>query len=349
MDTIRVVHYLNQFFGGIGGEEKADASLQLREGPVGPGRALQTALGGRGQVVATLICGDNYFNENEEAVCKGAARLLEGVRPDVMVAGPAFNAGRYGLACGRICRVAQENLGIPAVTAMYPENPGVEMHRSKVYIIPAAGSAVGMGQAIERLANFACKLAGGEPMGPAADEGYLPRGIRKNVLTGTPASERAIEMLLAKVNGRPFATELRIEPMDRVAPSAPIADLSEATIAIVTESGVVPKGNPDRIESVRATRWSRYSIEGFDELPGGDFVSIHGGYNIQWVNQDPDRAVPVDALRRLESEGSIGKLLDSFYSTCGNGGDLNEMKRMAQSIAGELRAQGVTGVVVPAT
>ena len=37
---IKIVHYLNQFFGQIGGEEKADISPRLKEGPVGPGAAL---------------------------------------------------------------------------------------------------------------------------------------------------------------------------------------------------------------------------------------------------------------------------------------------------------------------
>ena len=37
---MRVVHYLNQFFGGIGAEEQAGMGLEVRDGAVGPGRAL---------------------------------------------------------------------------------------------------------------------------------------------------------------------------------------------------------------------------------------------------------------------------------------------------------------------
>ena len=33
----RVVHYLNQFFGGMGGEERADTPVTVKEGAVGPG------------------------------------------------------------------------------------------------------------------------------------------------------------------------------------------------------------------------------------------------------------------------------------------------------------------------
>ena len=42
---MRVVHYLNQFFGGLGGEKKAGAPLKSRQGAVGPGLLLEQLLG----------------------------------------------------------------------------------------------------------------------------------------------------------------------------------------------------------------------------------------------------------------------------------------------------------------
>ena len=63
---MRVVHYLNQFFGGLGGEEKAGAGLEARDGAVGPGKLLEPLLGGEARIVQTLICGDNYAVENQE-------------------------------------------------------------------------------------------------------------------------------------------------------------------------------------------------------------------------------------------------------------------------------------------
>ena len=45
METpVRVVHYLNQFFGGIGGEEHANTRYGCATA-VGPARALQQLLG----------------------------------------------------------------------------------------------------------------------------------------------------------------------------------------------------------------------------------------------------------------------------------------------------------------
>src|SRR5215510_3871556 len=85
----RVVHYLNQFFGGLGGEEHAYAPVQVKEGPVGPGRALQTLLDDRGSVVATIIAGDNAFTEELDASKAAVEEILAQLRPEVVIAGPA--------------------------------------------------------------------------------------------------------------------------------------------------------------------------------------------------------------------------------------------------------------------
>src|SRR5262249_59789357 len=124
-EPLRVAHYLNQFFAGIGGEEKADVGVSSRAEPVGPGRALQAALGDAARVVGTVIAGDNYVAEQEAPAVAAIGREIEKLRPHVLVAGPAFGSGRYGLACAAACRAAAD-LGIPAMTGMHPDNPAVE-------------------------------------------------------------------------------------------------------------------------------------------------------------------------------------------------------------------------------
>jgi len=63
---IRMVHIVNQFFAGIGGEDKADIAVGVVEGAAGAARGLQAQLGDRGQVVATVYFGDNYFHEHKD-------------------------------------------------------------------------------------------------------------------------------------------------------------------------------------------------------------------------------------------------------------------------------------------
>ena len=156
--TLRVVHFVNQFFGGLGGEEQANVPVTVRDGPVGPGRLLQQALGAEGAVVATLVGGDNYLTEQREAALVTVGAALADLRPDVLVAGPAFDAGRYGVACGEVCQLAGQ-LGIPAVTAMYPENPGVPLYRRDVPIVPTAANAAGMATARDSVCSPAAAMS----------------------------------------------------------------------------------------------------------------------------------------------------------------------------------------------
>ena len=347
--SINVLHFLNPFFAGIGGEESNDRGPQVEVGSRGPGRLLDQLLATRGKVVATLICGDNYFMGHESEVTAALAEAVKAHRVDLVVAGPAFSAGRYGLACGALCEFANQQLGVPAVTAMSMENPGTEFRRRKVYILPAGESVKSMGEVMPRLTQFGVKLARRQALGPAEVEGYLPRGLRYNERVGKTAAERAVDMVLAKVRGEPYQTEIRLEDQERVTPPAPLGPLDQAVIAIVTEMGFTPHGNPDRIASSRAKVWGRYSIAGMKAVSSEQFMYIHGGYNTQEVDQDPNRGVPVDALRDMEREGRIKELIDEVFSTCGNGGALTEMKRIGQEMAREVKRRGATAVIIPAT
>ena len=138
----------------------------------------------------------------------------------IVVAGPAFNAGRYGLACVEICLALSERLGLRCVTGMEPENPAVSLyrdaHNEKVFLFPTAETAAGMIAALKLIAPFACRLALGEEIGPAGAEGYISRGIRRLTRVDRPAVDRAIDMLLAKVAGEPFETEVPMEVWDKV-------------------------------------------------------------------------------------------------------------------------------------
>ncbi len=349
MGKIKVVHYINQFFAGIGGEEKADYKPEIREGVVGPGMALNKEFNGEAEIVATIICGDSYFNENVEEAKAEILEMVKEQNPDLFIAGPAFNAGRYGVACGTIADAVQTELGIPAITGMYEENPGADMYKKSIYIVSTKNSAAGMRDAVKKMAPLALKIAKGEEIGSPEEEGYIPRGIRKNYFTDKRGSERAVEMLLKKLKGEDFVTEFPMPDFDRVDPQPAIKDLSKATIALVTSGGIVPKGNPDHIESSSASKYGKYDIDGFDDLTSEDHETAHGGYDPVYANEDLNRVLPVDVLREMEKEGKIGKLHRYFYTTVGNGTAVANAKKFAEEIGKELVADGVDAVILTST
>lgn len=349
MDKLRVVHYINQFFAGIGGEEKADYKPEISDGFVGPGIALSQQFGDKAKIVATVICGDSYFNENVDEALATILPLIETHKPDVFVAGPAFNAGRYGMACGTVCKAVQEKLNIPVVTAMYEENPGVDSFKKDIYILQAGNSAAHMRKTAPKLADFALKLALGTQLGTPNDEGYFSRGVRKNKFVEERGSKRAVEMLIRKIKGEKFETEYPMPVFDNVVPSHAIKDMSKAKIALVTSGGICPKNNPDKIESSSASKFGKYSIDDITDLTEETYETAHGGYDPVYANKDADRVLPVDVLRDLENEGAIGSLHKYFYSTVGNGTSVANSKAYASKIATELINDGVEAVILTST
>lgn len=346
---IKVVHYINQFYGGIGGEEKADVKPEVRDGVVGPGMALKGALGNDAQIVATIICGDSYFNENIDEATAEILQMVKKYEPDLFIAGPAFNAGRYGVACGSICKAVKENLDIPVVSGMYTENPGADMFKKDIYIVETANAATGMRQAIPAMAKLALKLGKGEEVGSPADEGYIPRGVRKNIFKEERGSKRAVNMLVAKLKGEEFETEYAMPDFDRVDANPAVLDMKNAKVALVTSGGIVPKGNPDRIEASSASKYGKYDIDGVMDLTAETYETAHGGYDPVYANEDADRVLPVDVLRELEKEGVIGEFHRYFYTTVGNGTSVANSKKFASTFAQELVKDGVQAVILTST
>lgn len=239
---------------------------------------------------------------------------------------------------------------MPAVTGLYPENPGVELYAGTAYIVPVDALVGGMSSAMAAMVRLGLKRARGERLGSALAEGYLPRGFRRNEPSPQPHPQRAVDMLLSKLAGRPYESEVPLRDLQGSPAADPITDLTAATVALVTEAGIVPRGNPDRIESRCPTRWGAYSIKDLTDLTGESHESIHGGYVASGaVQDDPDRALPVDVLRDLEREGQIAGLHDTYYATAGAGATLGTSRRFGQEIAGRLQAEGVAGAILTAT
>ena len=347
MGKLKVVHYINQFYAGIGGEEMANTVPEMRPGAVGPGLALQAAFGENAEIVQTIVCGDSFFNENTENAKQTILDMIQGA--DLFIAGPAFNAGRYGVACGAICEAVSEKFNIPVLTGMYIENPGADMYKQRMYIIATKSSAAGMREAAPKMAKLALKLAKGEKIGASIEEGYIPNGQRINFFDTERGSKRAVKMLLSKMAGKPFVTEYPMPDFDRVNPVAAVKDITKAVIALVTSGGIVPKGNPDRIESSSASKYGEYDITGVTDLSDAGYETAHGGYDPVYANQDADRVLPVDILREFEQQGKIGKLHNLFYTTVGNGTAVKSSKIFAEDIGQKLLSLGVNAVVLTST
>lgn len=203
-----------------------------------------------------------------------------------------------------------------------------------------------MKEDVTKMVEFGNKILNDEKLLPAEQEGYFKRGIRHQYFLPdeTPAYKRAIDMLLKKINDEEFESELPIPELDTVDIADPVKYLSKIKVTLVTSGGIVPVDNPNRIQSASATRWGKYYIKDVDQLQNRRqeaFKTIHAGYDPAAADTDPNRVVPVDAMRQYEKEGKIGKLYHYFYSTVGPGTTQGEAARMGREIAQELKDDNV--------
>lgn len=232
---------------------------------------------------------------------------------------------------------------------MYIENPGADMYKKEVLLVETKNSAADMRKAVPKMAKLALKLAKSEAVGSPSEEDYIAQGLRRNVFVDKIGAERAVDMLVAKLKGEAFETEYPMPVFDNVAPNPAIKDITKAKIAIVTSGGIVPKNNPDHIESSSASKYGKYDISAFDFLSSADHETAHGGHDPVYANECPDRVIPVDVLRDMEKEGKIGSLHKYFYSTTGNGTSVANSKAFAEEFSKELVADGVDAVILTST
>src|SRR6266576_72500 len=241
---IKVLHYLNQFFAGIGGEEKAGQDVLFLSQPVGIGSVLENALKAHVVEYATIACGDNYFHEAEENALRAMGAAIDQFRPDIFLAGPAFNAGRYGIACAKVCSWVRDNWRIPAITGMHENNPGTQEIGRHVFVIQTGASAASTQESNRRFSLLIEKLLSKDERAIEVfrAEHCLPIPRRCTVKTDTPDFVRAVDLLLAKLNGDVYDSEIpRIEAQQHPIPNL-TGSLKDATVVLVTEGGLVPKG-----------------------------------------------------------------------------------------------------------
>jgi glycine reductase len=156
-------------------------------------------------------------------------------------------------------------------------------------------------------------------------------------------------MLAAKLKGQSFLTEVPIHIPERVIAAVPIADLSRATIALVTTGGLVRKGNPDKQVASNATRYFRHSVAELQSLSDKDWEAYHSGYFNHIVNKNPNYILPLSFMRDLEAKGEIGGVYPWIYALPGVSTPVAQAKRMGADIARELEEARVDGCLLVAT
>ncbi len=347
------MHYTNQFFAGIGGEDKADVPVGSIKGETGPGKRLKELLRESADVVVTVYCGDNYFAPHSEDVLQSILKIARDHNIEMLVAGPAFNSGRYGFACAEVCHALSSSLGIDCVTAMHPENPGLEVYQQykdrSVFAFPTTQAVSGMEDALKNMAQCINRLAAGSAMGSASEEGYIPRGFRRGEVVSKSGVARGIDMLLDKLAGRPYTTEIPVESLEAIPVAPRIANIADACLALVTTVGITLPDNPDNFRVYKNNQWRKYCIGKLNSMQDIKWDVVHGGYNSGFMKENPNYGVPLDACRELEQEGVFASLFPYFYMTSGCSSLMPNMQDIGSAMAADMKAEGIDAAILVST
>jgi glycine reductase len=233
---------------------------------------------------------------------------------------------------------------------MHPDNAGVLTYRREIVAVPTGSESTEMVEALQRMSRLALKLLSGEELGPASEDGYIPRGFRRQVIHPKRGCERAVDMLNARLSRRPWVSEMLITSYDVVPPAQPVKDARQAQVALVTTGGLVPRGNKDRQVGAKAEKCFRYGIEGTKALSPEEWESVHDGFNTATLNREnPNYAMPLSYARYLEETGELAGIYPFCFCTTGNATAVSVARRMGSEIAEELKQNHVDGALLVAT
>ena len=221
------------------------------------------------------------------------------VRCRALLSMPVVTGWRRELSVAAV----QSKLGFRLSRAMSEENPGVDLYRDKLYIVDSGTSIAKLRDVIGKMAELGKELgrqfddrtAGRRRLSAARlDAGSICRANRR-----APAGGHG----LGKNGGKAVA----------------IGDAGDLLCARTDAGGgkrfIESQSDVDYRWWAGAQRKSRTGLKAQprlagdltdrenDDLRGEDYEISHGGYDPQFVQEDPDRLVPLDAMR--EMEGSV--------------------------------------------
>lgn len=158
---MKVLMIFDQTQAGLGGKESADLPLGGKMMAIGSCNMFERQLKEvGGKIVGTLYCGNGTFMNDPETVSKKFAAMAKKIQPDVVICGPCFNYGEYGIMAAKTALTINEHTDIPAFAMMSEEcDKAIADYKDKVHILkmPKKGGT-GLNQALGNMVTFAKML-----------------------------------------------------------------------------------------------------------------------------------------------------------------------------------------------
>lgn len=164
---MKVLLFFDQIQSGFGGSERPDVPLQVEKGGIGSYLMFERFMKEiKGVVVGTVVCGPQYFNENEELVKEKVSGLVKKLQVDAVLCGPCFHYKDYASMAARLAVHLNENTDTHAVVMCSKENTEtIEAFKEEVPMIkmPKKGET-GLNQSLQDMTKIIQAMVEDKPL-----------------------------------------------------------------------------------------------------------------------------------------------------------------------------------------
>ena len=158
---MKVLLIFDQIQAGMGGKENPMQPLGGKTMAIGSASMLDGGLKEvDGKVVATLFCGDGFFEANTEMVKQKMTAMVKKINPDVVICGPAYDYKGYAKMCAALTKQINDNTDIPALCAMAEQNADTIAEYKKlvnIVIMPKKGG-IGLSESLKNICILASDM-----------------------------------------------------------------------------------------------------------------------------------------------------------------------------------------------
>lgn len=162
---MKVLLIFDQVQAGMGGKENPMQPLGGKTMAIGSASMFEAGLKEtNGKVVATLFCGDGFFEANTDMVKQKMVGMVKKINPDVVVCGPAFDYKGFGKMAAALTKEINDKTEIPALCAMAEQNVDtIAEYKNLVNIVkmPKKGG-IGLSDSLKNICVLANKMAAKE-------------------------------------------------------------------------------------------------------------------------------------------------------------------------------------------
>lgn len=162
---MKIVMVFDQIQAGAGIKDDHMVPLGIMKGAVGPAIMMEPYLKAiDGHVLACLYCGDGYYAQNRQECLRKYCAMVEKIKPDVVICGPAFNYLGFGRMAAEVALAVQETGTSQAIAALSEENEEtIAVYKDRVPLVktPKKGG-IGLDRSLRAICDLADALHSGD-------------------------------------------------------------------------------------------------------------------------------------------------------------------------------------------